>query len=110
MVIKEDKALSFFTEFEEGEEVLLLRGSKEGLISRTEDVARRALRGHSGPLKGGILIYCAGCVLNVMDSLGEVINNVPFIGAATFGEQGAFFIEKRKNRHGNLMCDTLIFG
>jgi hypothetical protein len=117
MVIKEDKAISFFTEFEEGEEVLLLRGSKEGLISRTEDVARRALRGHTGPLKGGILIYCAGCVLNVMDSLGEIVKsykkavgNIPFIGAATFGEQGAFFIEKRKNRHGNLMCDTLIFG
>ena len=52
-----------------------------------------------------------------MDSVDEVISaykkavgNIPFIGAATFGEQGAFFIEKRKNRHGNLMCDTLIFG
>jgi len=52
-----------------------------------------------------------------MDSVGEVIKaykravgNIPFIGAATFGEQGAFFIEKHKNRHWNLMGDTVIFG
>ena len=117
MVISENRALSFFTEFKEGDEIVLMRGSKEGLIMRTEDVARRALRGYRGELKGGILIYCAGCVLQVMDSIKEIIKaykkavgDIPFVGAATFGEQGAFFIEKNKNRHGNLMCDTVIFG
>ncbi len=117
MIIKDSRAISFFTEFEEGEEIILMRGSKEGLISRTEDVAKRSIRGHVGGLKGGILIYCAGCVLQVKDSLQEVIRaykkvigNTPFIGAATFGEQGSFLVENRRNRHGNLMCDTIIFG
>lgn len=67
-------------------------------------------------LKGAILIYCAGCVGVVMDGINEAIENfkdglgrgVPFVGCATFGEQGCFLPE-RENRHGNLMANTIIF-
>jgi hypothetical protein len=33
---------------------------------------------------------------------------LPFIGAATFGEQGCFF-DKSESRHGNLMSVVLLF-
>ena len=117
-VIKDTKSLTFFTELKEGEEIILMTGTKTALIERTEQVASRALRLDKGKveLKGGILIYCAGCVLQVMEEKEKIINaykqvvgDIPFIGAATFGEQGCFFTEVNKNRHGNLMCNTIIF-
>ena len=41
----------------------------------------------------------------------EAVGGVPFLGAATFGEVGPFDIQgERVARHGNLMCDTLLFG
>jgi hypothetical protein len=33
----------------------------------------------------------------------------PFLGAATFGEHGSFPGPKPINRHGNLMCDAILF-
>lgn len=119
MVIPDTKSLSFFTEFKkEGEEVILMSGTKKALIERTNQVASRALGLDKGKvsLKAGILIYCAGCVGAVMENKEEIISeyksvvgDIPFIGAATFGEQGCFRVEKDKNRHGNLMCDTILF-
>jgi hypothetical protein len=112
------KSLTFFTEFKKGEEIVLMMGTKSGLIERTRQVASKALGADEGKvgLRGGILIYCAGCVLQVMDQKEEIIKAyktvvgaIPFIGAATFGEQGCFFTKTDRNRHGNLMCDTILF-
>jgi len=36
------------------------------------------------------------------------LDGAPFIGIATFGEQGTFFT-KSESWHGNLMCSALIF-
>lgn len=117
MIIPENKALTFFTEFNEGDEIILMSGTKEALIKRTRQVADMSLRGKNFKgLKGSILIYCAGCVGVVMDEVNKTIENykeivgegIPFIGCATFGEQGCFLPE-RENRHGNLMVNTIIF-
>jgi hypothetical protein len=45
----------------------------------------------------------------VSTTFSQGIKAAPFIGAATFGEQGCFPGQKAINRHGNLMCDALLF-
>ena len=64
---------------------------------------------------GGLVIYCGGCMLHVRERMPEVVDQVvkamggaPFVGAFTFGEQGA--IIDNCNRHGNLMVSALTFG
>ena len=39
----------------------------------------------------------------------QATDGAPFIGAATFGEQGCFMGRTRQNRHGNLMSSVVIF-
>ncbi len=94
---------------------MLVVGSPAALVDRTDQVAARASRG-AGVLSGSVLIYCAGCVGAIGDQAPAVarrfsdrIGRAPFVGAATFGEQGCFLGEKAINRHGNLMCDALLF-
>ncbi len=109
-------ALTFFTELATGDEVTLMLGSEGALVERTDQVATRALAGELASVRGSILIYCGGCVLAIGETAAEVgtkfaqrIGGAPFIGAATFGEQGCFPGQKRANRHGNLMCDAILF-
>ena len=44
----------------------------------------------------------------VVDGVREAMPNAAFLGAFTFGEQGA--IVDSCNRHGNLMISALTFG
>jgi hypothetical protein len=113
--IHRDGSLSLFTEVSRGEEVVLMVGSPGALVDRTDQVAARATRG-AGLLSGSVLVYCAGCVGAIGDRVPLVakrfsdrIGRAPFIGAATFGEQGCFTGDKAVNRHGNLMCDAIMF-
>lgn len=119
-VIPENKALTLFTEFREGEEIILMSGYKSALIERARQVVERALGIDKNKVipKGAILIYCGGCVGAIMDDIQQVVEQykitlgeVPFIGAATFGEQGCFILREnqKSNKHGNLMADNIIF-
>ncbi|ADN02213.1 FIST signal transduction protein [Spirochaeta thermophila] len=119
MVFEGSRALSCFTEFQEGDEVVLMEGFKTALIDRTSHVYERAVSFHrrKGTPRGGILIYCGGCVGAVLDSVQEINQKyresigegVPFIGAATFGEEGCMYTKEGvDNRHGNLMTDTIV--
>ncbi len=119
LVHADTKAVSFFTEFSKGDQIELMMGSRDSLLERTKQVVDRALgRGDRPALAGGVLIYCGGCVGAIQDDIGSVsqiyatqIDGAPFIGAATFGEVGTFKVGgERVTRHGNLMCDTLLFG
>ena len=65
--------------------------------------------------KGILIIYCAGCMLTVSDSISTMLDKVrnsvgdiPVAGAYTFGEQGRFL--DGVNRHGNLMISAVVFG
>ena len=45
----------------------------------------------------------------VSSMFSQGISGAAFLGAATFGEQGCFPGPKAVNRHGNLMCDAMLF-
>jgi len=116
--VRADHALTLFTDVAVGDELAMMVGSEGGLMERTEQVVARA-RGtahRATPIAGGILVYCGGCVMAIGERAKEVgklyakaIANAPFIGAATFGEIGCFAGPTPTNRHGNLMCDTVLF-
>ena len=115
----EDHSLDVFAEVNEGDSLFTLKGNPEILLSRPRSVGMAALQ-HSmikpKEIAGGILIYCAGTMLPIKDELGEkgfspltqLLDNRPFIGAFTFGEQG--FYKGIGSKHGNLMASMIIFG
>ena len=110
--------LSLFTDIGVGDRVHLMRGSPESLVKRAGLVMADAcaMGGWDGAASlGGLVIYCGGCMLHVRDAMDQVVDEVraampgaPFLGAFTFGEQGA--IVDNCNRHGNLMVSALSFG
>jgi len=114
-VMAGEGALSFFAEFSRGDEVTLMTSTRGPLVSRVRRAVQRA-RGTAGhAARGALLIYCAGCLgimLNEADRIahefGQELGRVPFVGIATFGEQGTFF-EKAESLHGNLMCSSILF-
>lgn len=109
--------LSLFTNVEAGENIVLMAGSQLDLVARSGVVARHALKkGSLAPdqVAGGLVIFCAGCMLAIQDRMEEVVANVrealggnPFLGAFTFGEQGCFV--DGANYHGNLMMSVIVF-
>lgn len=116
--VHRDGSMSFFTDFVAGDNVVLMMGSLGSLLERTDQVVHRALHGdRASALRGGVLIYCGGCVMAIGEKTDEVaslfsraVQGAPFLGAATFGEIGCFPGPSPTNRHGNLMCDVLLFG
>lgn len=113
-----ERSLTFLTELPEGAEVVLLRGSRENLTSRAGRVVRSALEGSAASVHevaGGLVVYCAGCMLTVYDQMDEVARSVreamegrPFLGLFSLGEQGCF--PGGENHHGNLMICANLFG
>src|SRR3546814_18769842 len=95
-----------------------MRGSAESLVKRAGLVVSDActMSGRPpGEMRGGLVIYCGGCMLHVRDRMDDVVDEVrrampgaPFLGAFTFGEQGA--IVDNCHRNGNLMVSALTFG
>jgi hypothetical protein len=112
-----DGAISTFAAVEEGTRVYSMRGDKQRLIERAGRVAAQAIErlpGGADSLAGGLMVYCAGCMLAVDDQMPRVAREVatamadtPFVGCFTFGEQG--FLADR-NMHGNLMISAVAFG
>jgi len=116
--ITPERGLSLFSNVEEGDEFWLMQGTRHSLVERAGRVARAAMR--TGDIKpddvaGGLVIYCAGCMLTVQDQMDNVVGHLndtlerrPFLGSFTFGEQGCFI--GGENRHGNLMISVLLLG
>ncbi|WP_415901362.1 FIST signal transduction protein [Neptuniibacter sp. QD29_5] len=110
--------LTLFSDISEGDKLVLMTGSTESLVSRAGRVTSAAMKMgdyEHGDISGALVIYCAGCMLTVRDSMEDVSSSVSkalgdtsFLGAFTFGEQGC--IESSGNAHGNLMISTVIFG
>lgn len=111
-----DGALSVFTNVSVGNEIVLMTGTVDSLISRAGRVATSALETHSASpedIAGALVVYCAGCMLTVENRMDEVVESfkkalpgVPFIGTFTFGEQGCFI--SGESHHGNLMISVLL--
>ena len=113
-----DSALLFFSEMKLGDELVLMLGTDTALLERTSQAFNRALfsKDKVNAIAGGILIYCGGCVSviggkvsDVAESYRQQMGTAPFVGASTFGEEGCFGGRPAINRHGNLMCDTIVF-
>ncbi|MGE0743794.1 MAG: FIST signal transduction protein [Rhodospirillales bacterium] len=106
-----------FASVDEGTRVYSMRGDKSRLVERAGRVAAQAAqRLPDGPdsLAGGLMVYCAGCMLAVDQKMPEVVGRVaegfagmPFLGCFTFGEQG---LVVDRNMHGNLMISAIAFG
>lgn len=112
-----DNGLTLFADIAAGDEIVLMRGTVDSLITRAGRVASSALETHRtspGEVAGALVVYCAGCMLTVqhrltevVDSIREALPGVPFLGTFTYGEQGCFL--GGGNRHGNLMISVLLF-
>jgi hypothetical protein len=92
-----------------------MTSTKDPLVTRVRRTIQKARVGAPEPTRGGLLVYCGGCLSGLLDrapdiarEFGSELGDVPFIGIATFGEQGRFF-DKTESRHGNLMCTVLLF-
>ena len=115
--ITADKYITLFSEVSEGDEVFLMQGTQDSLVSRAGRVASSALNTFATEqtdIAGALVVYCAGCMLTVQDRLDEVVAgltaalpNTPILGTFTFGEQGCFV--GGENRHGNLMISVMLF-
>lgn len=115
--ISGEGAISTFATIEEGARVYSMRGDKNQLIERAGRVASQAAAQlPDGPdsLAGGLVVYCAGCMLAVDHRMPDVVAKVtqsfpgaPFLGCFTFGEQGRIVDH---NVHGNLMISAVAFG
>lgn len=116
-----DGSLDLFATVAEGERITAMTGTREGLVARAGRVASlaRAAGAAAGEpddvsIRGALMIYCGGCMLSVQDRVDEIADGVakalgdaPFLGAFTFGEQGALL--NAGNRHGNLMISCIVF-
>ncbi|MEM7058756.1 MAG: FIST C-terminal domain-containing protein [Pseudomonadota bacterium] len=110
-----DGSIDVFADVVEGEELHLMTGSQDSLISRAGRVAQQAKDGLQGAEPAGALVvYCGGCMLAVQDRMNEAaeginqaLGNVPFLGTFTFGEQGQ--VLNSENCHGNLMISCITF-
>ncbi len=112
-----EHGLTLFTDIAPGDQVVLMRGTEESLLSRAGRVARGSLEAHwlePSQVAGALIVYCAGCMLAVRPRMAEVVSGLrsalgdkPFLGAFTFGEQGR--LPGGRNCHGNLMISVLIF-
>ena len=113
-----DGSLDLFATVHQGEVLTQMTGTETGLIERAGRVAslaRSAGHNQKTAVAGALMVYCGGCMLSVRHRLDEVVTgvsaaleNAPFLGTFTFGEQGR--IMGAGNRHGNLMISCIIFG
>jgi len=109
--------LTTFARVERGDRIYGMRGDRERLVQRVGRVssaAIAALPGGSGELAGGMVVYCAGCLLAVGPRIDQVaataagsFRGLPFLGCFTFGEQGTIL---SRNVHANLMISAIAFG
>ncbi|MDY6990774.1 MAG: FIST N-terminal domain-containing protein [Thermodesulfobacteriota bacterium] len=113
-----NEAILLYTDIQPDSEVVLMRGTRESLATRTGRVAAAAVDAApfgAGEVKAALVLFCAGCMLAVQDRMQEsvaalnaALDGAPFLCAFTLGEQGCFI--GGENRHGNLMAAVLAFG
>lgn len=113
--VTEDGGLTVFAAVPERARIYSMRGDRSQLIDRAGRVVGEAQAMLAGDnIAGGLVVYCAGCMLAVNDRMPDVASSVaasfgkhPFLGCFTFGEQGPLVDH---NAHGNLMISAIAFG
>ncbi len=115
-VLPREKAVLVLSHINEGETIYHATATDSFLVSRTAVTVRKSLDEYLQVL-GGILIYCAGCIAPIKGRLNEIadiyrrmVRGAPFVGAATYGEQGSLTVNGRiMNFHANQMIHTVLF-
>ncbi|MBY6185520.1 FIST C-terminal domain-containing protein [Marinobacter hydrocarbonoclasticus] len=110
-------SLTLFTEVSKGETLILMEGSLTRLKDRASDVLNDALReleAEHRTLVGGLVVFCAGCMMTINEGMSEVadsinaaIPGIPYLTPFTYGEQGR--LANGQFAHGNLMISTVLF-
>ncbi|WP_434046722.1 MULTISPECIES: FIST signal transduction protein [Sorangium] len=115
--VEKDNSMTLSANINEGDELVLMHGSRESLIGRVRSVVDAAQEAAppSFRAQGALVIFCAGCMLAVRDDIERVAQGViaslgatPFLGRFTFGEQGCF--SRGKNQHANLSIGVILLG
>lgn len=109
-------SLTTFADVQIGDTVAVMRSTRKALIQRGGKVANWALEREGlrpENLAGGLIIYCAGCMLAIQQELDQMLSGVqqvvqkaPFVMPFTFGELGCVY--PRRYDHGNLMLGVLM--
>lgn len=110
--------IDLFAEIPEGNRVTQMTGDPDILAVRAGRVAQQVRlsqrNGKNQEIAGALIVYCAGCMLAVRSQIDRVVSGInralddaPFLGVFTFGEQGPML--NHGNRHGNLMIACVIF-
>ena len=99
-----------------------MKNSELGLANAVTEATGKAVAAApfaSQDLKGSLIIYCAGCMLEVnrggkmpkvAELLGQGLARKPFLGGFTFGEQGPTVPgDGGLNAHCNLMFNCCLF-
>ena len=111
-----DRSIEFFADVELGNDLHFMTGSERSLTDRAGRVASQSLQriGADRSPAGGLVIYCAGCMLAISEHMDQVaagvhegLGGAPFLGVFTFGEQG--HVLNQENSHGNLMISCVTF-
>lgn len=115
--VTEQGGLRLFTDVVQGERLLLMYSSQEGLLQRSLNAIRiEPTYGVDAELQpiGALIIFCAGCRLALGEMLCQFVEQsqarlgkIPFITPFTFGEQGR--LPHGELAHGNLMVSSVIF-
>ncbi len=112
--VQPDGSLDLLANVKVGERLWQMEGKPEHLLSRPARMTRLARRSEEKPV-GGLVVYCAGCMMvvedrmhEVADSLMDAMDGAPFMCMFTFGEQGAH--PNVPAEHGNLMFACAVFG
>lgn len=113
---KDTSSLTLFSDVSQGEEVIMMSGTKENVVNRIAGVASHVVRSGGFSLqeiRGSLIIFCAGCMMFASDQMDQAatklsvaLGGTPFLGMHTFGEQGQF--SDGVSRHGNLMFSALV--
>jgi hypothetical protein len=114
-----DGTLTLYTAVREGEQVWAMQGTEDSLVGRAGRVARASLdellqENARARVAGALVIFCAASAAFVRERMPEVVasldvtlDDMPYLGTFTFGEQGRFL--SGGNRHGNMMISVVLF-
>jgi hypothetical protein len=109
-----DGALRFSSELATGDDITLMTSTKGPLVARVRRSAERARALRVLEPRGGLLIYCGACLSSIMERASEIARefcagagDVPFVGLASFGEQGTLFPHSA-SLHGNMMSSVVL--
>ena len=114
--ITERGGIRLFAEVKAGHEVTLMTSSSSDLVDLvTAATDSPDVSAFCESLQGALVVYCAGCSLQVGSEISNVGKNLstalrgqPFMGTLSYGEQGVD--SAGCLRHGNLMYSLLLFG